>query len=227
MIAYHNRPDVKKLYLERVLAHQNADEIIKGQYWENGKGCAVGCTIYGDDHARYETELGIPSILARLEDRIFEGLSLELAKTWPARFLEAINVGANLSLIWDKFVSRILTDPVGGAIQYAKTEEQLKIIQRVSDLYEARIAGLDVDTQEFKDAGLAAHSLARAAYVADNYDVAAFALADATAYARASDYVVCRNVAYYFAGAYASQTSRERAYVFQSELLLELLRAAK
>lgn len=73
-LAYKNKPSIKKKYVARVKAHRDADEIVKGIYWENGKGCAVGCTIEGRDHSKYETELGIPRILAHLEDTIFEGL---------------------------------------------------------------------------------------------------------------------------------------------------------
>ncbi len=44
--AFHNNPKVKSKYLARVKAHEKADEIIKGTYWQGGKGCAVGCTIH-------------------------------------------------------------------------------------------------------------------------------------------------------------------------------------
>jgi phosphoglycerate dehydrogenase-like enzyme len=60
MLAYHNDPTVKAMYLDRIRRHARADEIIHGKYWEKGKGCAVGCTIHGSKHSLYETELGIP-----------------------------------------------------------------------------------------------------------------------------------------------------------------------
>ncbi len=83
MQAYHNKPEIKETYLQRVRAHKAADEIIKGTYWEDGKGCAVGCTIHDSDHSRYEAELGIPEWLARVEDVIFEGLPNRRASLWP------------------------------------------------------------------------------------------------------------------------------------------------
>ena len=83
MKAFHNDEKIKKKYLSRLRAHQKADEIVKGFYWEMGKGCAVGCTIHSSDHGAYETELGIPRWLAKLEDRIFEGLPNGRAKKWP------------------------------------------------------------------------------------------------------------------------------------------------
>jgi len=48
MKAYHNKKETKKFYLDRVKAHFKADEIVKGKYWQNGKGCAVGCTIHAN-----------------------------------------------------------------------------------------------------------------------------------------------------------------------------------
>jgi hypothetical protein len=104
LLAFHNDNAVRQKYLDRVRAHKDADEIIKGAYWENGRGCAVGCTIHGSEHARYETELGIPQALARLEDRIFEGLTNGLAKEWPLRFLQAVPLGKDLSLVSWKFL---------------------------------------------------------------------------------------------------------------------------
>ena len=63
MRAFHNNPAIKEKYLARVRAHAAADEIIKGQYWQNGRGCAVGCTIHSSSHKAYEDELGIPRFL--------------------------------------------------------------------------------------------------------------------------------------------------------------------
>ena len=62
---------VKEKYLSRVVAHRKADNIIQGLGWEEGRGCAVGCTLENYDHWRYPIELGLPEWLAHLEDRIF------------------------------------------------------------------------------------------------------------------------------------------------------------
>jgi hypothetical protein len=104
MLAFHNDPGVKAHYLARVHAHAAADEIIHGQYWERGKGCAVGCTIHSSAHKNYETELGIPIMLARLEDRLFEGMTNGKSKEFPARFLEVIQPGADLSRVGWQFL---------------------------------------------------------------------------------------------------------------------------
>ncbi|MBU6429257.1 MAG: hypothetical protein KGR26_09625, partial [Cyanobacteria bacterium REEB65] len=105
LIAYHNDPTIKAQYLERV----RHDQLVKGQYWCNGKGYAVGCTIHSDEHDRYETELGIPTAIAYLEDRLFEGLPNERAMVWPEEFLAAIEPGADLSRVSSQFFIWLLS----------------------------------------------------------------------------------------------------------------------
>src|SRR3990167_10375158 len=108
----------KDMMVDEIRKHQKADQIIQGTYGkENGtwKGCAVGCSIHSlnlklgknyntSDHSVYETELGIPKELAYLEDSLFEEMSVEDSKTWPEKFLKAINPGADLSKIVAQFV---------------------------------------------------------------------------------------------------------------------------
>lgn len=94
--AFHGKESIKRKYLKRVRAHARADELIKGFYWEDGKGCAVGCTVHSGSHNAYEDELGIPEWLAHIEDYVFEGLENGESQRWPLRFLKAIKVGSNL-----------------------------------------------------------------------------------------------------------------------------------
>ena len=106
--AFHGDPAVKKKYLARVAAHRKADELVQGDGWTGTKGCAVGCTLNAYDHSRYPIELGIPEWLARVEDKIFEGLSPAEAKKWPEAFLKAIKPGANLEKAKGPFLIFVL-----------------------------------------------------------------------------------------------------------------------
>jgi len=110
LLAFHGDPEIKTRYLHRVELHAAADEIIHGTYWERGKGCAVGCTVHSSLHANYETDLGIPRMLAKLEDRLFEGMTNGSAKTFPARFLNAITPGADLSRVGWQFLHWLLSE---------------------------------------------------------------------------------------------------------------------
>lgn len=111
MLAFLNKTSVKRKYLSRVRKHRKADQLVQGYgYWYDGNGCAIGCTLHGDKHSDYETELGIPERIAYLEDAIFEGLPVEKAKLWPEQFLSAIRPGADLSLVWNHFAVWLLRD---------------------------------------------------------------------------------------------------------------------
>lgn len=110
MLAFHGDQAIKDKYIARVKAHREADRLIRGQGWENGRGCAVGCTLEAYDHSRYPVELGIPVSLATLEDWIFENLRHEDAMAWPERFLAAAKPGADLSLVRDRFAHWLLVD---------------------------------------------------------------------------------------------------------------------
>ena len=161
MKAFHSDPKIKEKYLNRVKAHAKADELIKGKYWEEGKGCAVGCTVHSSNHAAYETELGIPRIIARLEDRIFENLPNELAMTWPIRFLEAVPVGKDLKRVWPKFAIYLLTDKN----QCASRHPQCQI---VADKFQEQLNGVKVDWSAYA-AAAAAYAAARIkAYIAQS-----------------------------------------------------------
>jgi len=98
MFAYHNDPRTKEDIISQLEFHKLADQLEQGAYWDNHfkKGCAVGCTIYSNNHIEYEHRFGIPANLAMIEEGIFEGLSVEASKNWPIDFMKAINVGSNL-----------------------------------------------------------------------------------------------------------------------------------
>ena len=108
MKAFHNDPKLKEFYISRVRHHRELDNLVQGSGWDNGKGCAIGCTLENYDHNQYEKELGVPEWLARLEDTIFEGLPKKEAMLWPERFLSAVRVGDDLERVKTPFLIYIL-----------------------------------------------------------------------------------------------------------------------
>ena len=206
MQAFHNDQKIKDKYLVRVTEHQKADEIIQGKYWEDGKGCAVGCTIHGPDHRKYETELGIPVWLAHLEDRAFEGLPIKRAKTWPSEFLSAINVGADLEKIKAPFLIFVLESALT-KFDHKKFPACKSAIDKVMELYKT-----NGSLEDFNAACAAADAAyaARAARAADAAYAAACAAADAA----------------YAAAAYAADAAPD-AWIKFADKLLELIRKEK
>jgi len=239
MIAFHGDPAIKERYLARVRAHILADEVIHGVYWENGRGCAIGCSVHSSNHAAYETELGIPRILARLEDGIFEAMSNGRAKQWPEQFLSSIRVGADLSLVWPKFAVWLLVDDKYGVLQFAKSEKSKKAIRDIADAYQGVADGKEeaVDWRKLRvaDADAAYASAATDAAYADADADAAAAYAEAAAYAAAAadaDADADADAAYasaaadaaaYAAAAYAKREEWREA---QADKLLELMASA-
>jgi len=216
LVAYHNNPKIKEKYLARVRAHVKADQLVHGQYWEDGKGCAVGCTIHSGYHQAYEIELGIPRILAHLEDRIFESLPNGQAQQWPEQFLQAIPVGADLSSVWPRFAIWMLTDADFGAIQFAKEQEGKVAIQNVADAYRQLLDDPEtvIDWRKLRVAAYAVTAYV-AAYAANAANAAAIDAYAATTATAAAD-----------AAAYAIRVNYGKWNVAQSEKLLELLASA-
>ena len=189
MLAYHNDPAIKSKLLADLQAHADADRLVKGQYWENGKGCAVGCTLHSlgaagaaSNHSEYETRLGIPQILARLEDTIFEGLPNTDAMQWPMRFSAAIATGADLSRVGWQWLHWLLTD----GLPRVNDASVNAAIKQCADVLLPLMRGEPVDraaAYAAADAARAASLAARAAVYADYSDHAA---ADAAYAARAA-----------------------------------------
>jgi hypothetical protein len=249
MLAYHNDPAIKFKLLADLQAHADADHIVKGQYWDNGKGCAVGCTLQSmnsanddyDQHVEYETLLGIPRMLARLEDTIFEGLPNVEAKQWPMRFAAAIAPGADLSRVGWKWLHWLLTDglprvnnaAVTAAI--AQSAEVLLPLTRGEPAASAAAAAAAVaDAAAAAAAAVADAAAAAAAAVADadaaapacaaDAAAAAACAADAAAAAAYAAAAACAAAA--AAAACAADAAGYAAYSHMAEKLIELLEAA-
>lgn len=162
LVAFHGSQKLKDFYVGRIQAHKEADEIVHRDYWVNGKGCAVGCTIHSGRHADYESELGIPRSLARLEDGIFESMPNGNSMEWPLRFINAIPVSANLYPALWRFMEWLLVDPENGVIRFAKKPKTRAVIQAVADLYRRQIGGEKITEKDWRTAAAAAYATADA-----------------------------------------------------------------
>jgi len=225
MLAYHNDPAIKSKLLADLQAHADADRLVKGQYWENGKGCAVGCTLHSlgaynnaSNHAEYETRLGIPQMLARLEDTIFEGLPNADAMLWPMRFSAAITPGADLSRVGWQWLHWLLTDNlprVNDAAVDAAIKQCADVLlpltrgepvdRTAADAAYAAARAAAYAAGAPRAAAYAAYAAAYAAYAAADAAGAAYAAADAANAARAAAYAA-------YAAADAANAARGAAY---------------
>ena len=143
----------KAFYLERVRSHVHKEEIIQGVAgWNGTKGGVIGCTVHSNDRSRYESDLGIPTEVASLEEIIFERLPEEEAKQFALEFLEAAPIGADLWFVWPAIARWLLIDPECGIIRCAQTPETRAAILLVADLYARVLRCEPVSPQQFRDA---------------------------------------------------------------------------
>ena len=199
MFAYHGDPLIKKELVLRLKDDFKFDRIVHGHYWENGKGCAVGCTIRGSDHAAYESELGIPQSIARLEDSIFEGLANGAAQKFPLDFAAAIRPGADLSKVTAQFLVWVLLDRKHGAIRQAPKE-------KYADCHNSILAAAAVWTDYLKTGVINKEAAYSAADSARSAADSARSATDSAAYSAADS---ARSAAY--SAAYSARSAADSA----------------
>ena len=181
MTAFHGDPKVKEVLLEQL--HADAAT---------------------DDHSSYELMYGIP--LA-----IVTGVFRESEKTNFIEFLEAIPVGADLSLIWPKFAVWLM--------QELEPFEKAGICGQVALLYSRRIKGDEPSIEEWKKASAAAAEVAaNADYNSVRYATAAATEAAAEAGYYSDDYAAV--------AATAAFAAVGHIYAKQNTKLIELLMEA-
>ncbi|MGH6794629.1 MAG: hypothetical protein ACREDH_05395 [Methylocella sp.] len=213
MLAFHNDPAIKAKYLARIAAHAKADEIVQGVGFErNGavRACAVGCTLDVYDPALYPIELGLPKWLALLEDAIHEGIPLAMAKKWPARFLRAINVGADVEPVLRRLtklrMDRLLPPLIANSAPYARECEAA--VRGVIALCEMHLADTVKARSAAESAAESAASAAESAWSATSAAESAWSAASA------------RSVA-------SARSAWSAAWQWEADALVKLLRACK
>jgi len=191
-----------------VTAHVSADRVAQGSY----ETCFIGCLANGHDDPEFiENQYGIPFMVTRIAESIFEGLRSNEAILFFAAIPQAIGSdGKDLSRVGWKFLA-----------------EELRALQPVPDDIQACIDpvinGIDLlaEAKEWPKAA-ACSAAAAAAYTAAR---AAAANAYTAAYAAANAYAYTANAA-----AAAWSTSANAAWsatrLRQRDLLLRLISEA-
>ena len=177
MLSFKNDINLKNQLVAIVEGHEKADRIVKGHYWENGKGCCLGCMTEESEntHEILQERYNIPYWLGRVIDAIFEGLENSEAMKFPLRVSKAIPVGVDLDNIKTPFLSFVLKSTLD-KFDHDKYPEVKKCLDDVIALYETG----DKDVGKFREvaerlrsaayihaASAAAYAVAAAAYAAD------------------------------------------------------------
>ena len=183
---------------QEVAAHVAADSIVQGTYWdtENNKGCFIGCLAKTDDPAINETAYGLPVMVQRIAENIFEALPADEAKAFFAALPDAVSCdGKDLSKVGWEFL----------AAELRSLPEQFAEIQAVVDPV---IAGMDLLASGQEWSAAAAARAVAAARAASAARAAAWAVAAARAVARAADAAATAATAAAYAAAYAADAAR-------------------
>jgi hypothetical protein len=232
MLSFHGSQEIKDKYVARVKAHHAADEIIKGKYWEKGKGCAVGCTVHSDKHDAYDVELGITWRLALVEDSLFEKLPNADAREFPLQFIESMPVGVDTNIIFKKFILWNLVDEKEGLIYHIKDKEAIVLLKEIAATYEKSFTK-EIPQKKWKALEKQARSAsASAAYAsASVYAYASASASEAYAYASVYAYAYAyASAAYAYASASASAEWRakyDERIIKMRNKLIELIKEAK
>jgi len=190
-LAWHSDPDLKTEVVARMKAHRADDSIIQGLYQQidpdlasGYRGCLIGCTLPKRPadhdsgwHREVEALYGIPDSIGHLLDRIFENLPTEDGQhaLFAVASIEAIPVGADLSLVASRLMLDILAEPAYGVLDRAVAgSTRQATIERVIGLYRRRLAGDEPSRQEwleprkgsFGDDAVYEHVSGAAAYAA-------------------------------------------------------------
>ena len=202
---------------QQVAAHVAADSIAQGIYWDerSKRGCFIGCLAHSNDPRINEQTYGLPVVVQRIAESIFESLPDDEAKAFFAALPDTVGCdGKDLSKVGWQFL----------AAELRALPKQIAEIQVVIDPV---IAGMDLlaSGQEWADADAAARAAdaadaawaaadaaARAAYAADATWAAAYAADAADAVdARAAARDAARAAAYAAAAARAVWATADAA----------------
>lgn len=192
--------------------HLDADKLIKGAYWKEGKGCFIGCLAHSNDPAILWDRFRLPEPLVRICENIFEAVPKNTGRVFFRDFGQAVGCdGKDLTRVHWAFL----------AAELRALPPQEPKIQAVIDPV---IAGMDLlaagGVWAIKDArvALAAADAADAAFAAAL--AAAFA-AYASAFAAAEAAADAAEAAAYAAFAAARAAARERQIVTLLRLIEE------
>lgn len=163
---------------QAVEEHIAADAVIKGNYWDGSRGCFIGCLNHSSDPTGAEKQYGLPVMVQRIAESIFERLPFEDAVKFFAALPNAIGCdGKDLSRIGWQFLVQALRNmpPQPAEIQ--------AVVDPVIDGLELLAAGGEWPA----DAAVATRRAAFAAAVAASAAVAADAADAAAAVAQQRD----------------------------------------
>ena len=153
MIAFHGDPAIKEKYIARVrAASRGGSRLVRGLWLlEGGKGLRRWLySTHSSDHAAYETELGIPRTIARLEGWNLRGFDSRSEAKSLAGTISGLPLQVGSDLIprsrRDSFVWMLIGPGNDGVMQVSRgrIDPRTGDNQRFPDLYARRSTGEEI-----------------------------------------------------------------------------------
>lgn len=199
--AWHGSAAIREDAIRRMHMHRAEDSIVQQVYQlidttlaSGYRGCAIGCllpkgealppspevlTPAGGWHVQAEEHFGIPASVAHLIDRLFEMVPQSCAPDFAVSTVEAIAVGADLSLVPSHLMVDLLGDPKQGLIarpphhlvDIGSRDLSRHAIEQVVSLHRRRISGDEPTDEQWSEAQTRAWRMEAsfaANYAADN-----------------------------------------------------------
>lgn len=141
LITFHGHIKIKDERLVRVKQHQAADEIIQGTYYRHDPeaGGIIWAIMHNSSHSAFEVQLGIPYLIARLADNIFEYLPDPEFKEFPVLFLSSVPVGVLLRLVPYRFFIWFISGSKYSLLLNEKSASTQKDLKALADYIAARV----------------------------------------------------------------------------------------
>jgi hypothetical protein len=225
------------LLKSEIARHIAADAVIQGEYWGTednavgGKGCFIGCLAHSNDASVLGEKYGLPLMLVKVCENIFEGLPADDAKDFFAQIGDAVGSdGKDLTrVVWAFLADELRQMPENAARDVGDVLSGMDILAAGGEWPDAAAVRARADAAaRAADPAYAARA-ADPAYAAA-YDFAARAAAYAAraadpAYAAAYDFAA-RAAAYAARDAAAHAARDAAARQSQKNRILKLIREA-
>ena len=158
MLAFHSEPSLKTAVMDRLREHRRLDTIVQGTYFDEGRGCHLGCIthINDDTHEAAERLFGIEQRVGYWLEAVFEGLPKEDCAAWVIESTEAIPVGADLSKCHHHLAAWLL----GESGLLTITDINRDAIEQARRLHLAAANGQSLSAEQWSAAWSAAESAA-------------------------------------------------------------------
>ena len=160
MSAFFNEPKLKQAVMDRLREDRRLDRLAQGVYFEDGKGCHLGCLTRCNEnsHEAVERMFNIPVRIAYWLEAVFENLPEDQCEWWVIEGTNAIPVGADLSKAHHELGYWML-GPDSPSAKGNQNKAVAKSISKIRTLHRQSADGATITKEQWSAAYLAADSV--------------------------------------------------------------------